>query len=245
MKLTKSIYLIGSSCMGLSEPGDCNVYAVESRGDILLIDCGLAPDPGCLLQNLRKDGLDPGRIRGLLLTHVHPDHAGALPALQEMGIPVYCSRTGAQILREGLADFYPLDTLPDSPVKAFFAGTPRGTADRILREGDVVTVGDLTLEALEAPAHSPDSLCFLLKLGDEKHLFTGDTLFYPGQINYFTGVLSCVDGYPEVLRKLADIAPDGLYPGHALFTVARGQNCTRSALEWINKGVLPPLKSYS
>lgn len=245
MKLTDHIYLVGSSCMGLSHQGDCNVYAVESRGDIALIDCGLDPSGLDILQNMVRDGLDPSRIRCLLLTHIHPDHAGAVPAFQKMGIPVFCSQTAAQVLRDGLEAYYSLHTLPDSPTKAFFTGTPRAEADRILHGGDRIALGDLTLQVISAPAHSPDSVCYLLELGEKKHLFSGDTLFYPGHINYFSGTLSCVSGYPEVIETLARTAPDGLYPGHALFTVDRAQNCTQTALESIQKGVLPPLKPYS
>lgn len=245
MKLTEHIYLVGSGCMGLSAQGDCNVYAVESRGEILLIDSGLDPDPSRILQNLAADGLNPSAIRGLLLTHVHPDHAGGLPALQKQGIPVLCGNLSARILREGLSTFYPLHTLPESPFRTFFEGTPRAAADRILEDGESVPVGDLSLQMIAVPAHSPDSVCYLLRMGEEAHLFTGDTLFYPGHINYFSSVLSQADGYPEVIRRLAAISPDGLYPGHALCTITRGRQCTDSALEWIQKGVLPPLKPYS
>lgn len=245
MKLTDHIHLIGSSCMGLSEPGDCNVYAVESRGRILLVDSGLSPDPRRLLENLAGDGLDPGNIQGLLLTHVHPDHAGAVPAFRELGVPILCGSLSARVLREGLEAVYPLHTLPDSGFRRFFAGTPRAEADRILEDGEEIALGDLRLKLIATPAHSPDSVCYLLRIGETAHLFTGDTLFYPGHVSYFSGVLSRVDGYPEVLQRLARLRPDGLYPGHALCTVARGQNCTESALEWIRQGVLPPMKPYS
>lgn len=245
MKLTEHIHLVGSGAMGLSGAGDCNVYAIESRGQILLIDSGLSPDPGAILENLKKDGLDPKNIRGLLLTHAHPDHAGALPAFREMSVPILCGEVSAEVLRRGLSNYYPLETLPDSGFRRFFAGTPRAEADRILKDGDRVTVGELTVQAHFLPAHSPDSMCYSLKLGEALHLFTGDTLFYPGHVSYFTSVLSRVEGYPEVIRRLAAMAPEGLYPGHAMFTVARAQQCTDSALEWIEKGVLPPLKPYS
>lgn len=245
MKITEHIYLAGSGCMGLSAPGDCNIYAVESGGEILLIDCGLHPTQERLLDNLREDGLNPDRIRGVLLTHIHPDHSGGVPFFQKMGIPVMGSGESDRVLRRGIREVYQMDRLPPSGFRDFFCGTPRGKLDRILQPGEHIRFGALELEMIPTPAHTVDSVCYLLRLGEKKHLFTGDTLFYPGHINYFVSPLSCVECYPETIRKLAELAPDGLYPGHALFMVDGAQRCTQTALEAIERGVLPPLKPYS
>ena len=245
MKLTDHIHLIASGGMGISPAGDCNAYAVESRGDILLIDCGLSPDPAAILKNLEADGLDPRNIRGLLLTHVHPDHAGAVPAFQQMGIPVLCGEVSARVLRRGVAATYSLEVLPDEGTRRFFAGTPTAEADRILQPEERIPVGDLELRAHFIPAHTPDSVCYSLRIGDKLHLFTGDTLFYPGHINYFPGNLSRPEGYPQAIRTLAAMNPEGIYPGHAMFTIARGSNCTASALRAVEQGLLPPIKPYS
>ena len=245
MRLREHIHLVARGGMGLSGAGDCNVYAIESQGDILLIDCGLSPDPEKILCNLREDGLDPGNIRGVLLTHVHPDHAGAVPAFQKMGVPILCGDVSARILREGLSSYYRMDTLPDSGFHRFLAATPQAEADRILEDGEEIQVGDLKVQMHVLPAHTPDSVCYSLKLGRDLHLFTGDTLFYPGHINHFAYPLSLAAGYPEVIRRLAAMAPEGLYPGHAMFTVARAKQCTDAAMECIKNGTLPPTKSYS
>jgi glyoxylase-like metal-dependent hydrolase (beta-lactamase superfamily II) len=47
--------------------------------------------------------------------------------------------------------------------------------DRLLKQGEDITVGDLTLRCLHVPGHTPDHLCYLV--GDA--VFTGDTLFMP------------------------------------------------------------------
>lgn len=245
MKLTEHIYLAGSSCMGISHSGDCNVYAVASGDDICLIDCGLSSSPERLFANLEADGLNPNHIRGVLLTHVHPDHAGALPALQKMGIPAIGPAAAAEVYRTGIRDYYRLEQIPPSGFRDFFCRTPSGTMDRILAPGEAFCVGNLRLEMIPAPGHSPDSVCYLLKIGEKKHLFTGDTLFYPGQISCFSSLLSDPAVYPDTLRRLAALRPDGLYPGHALFTVDRAWECTNRALEYVNNGNLPPQKSYS
>lgn len=245
MKLTEHVYLIGSGGMGLSAPGDCNVYAVADGKDILLIDCGLNPDPEKLLSNLEKDGLNPRNIRGVILTHVHADHVGALPAFRERGIPILASQEGGRVLQQGVRAYYQMEQLPPSGFWDFFCGAPVLEADALLSAWQEMAVGRQSLIVIPTPGHSPDSVCFLLREKGKKYLFTGDTLFYPGQINYFAGPLSRIDAYPSTIRTLAELKPDGLFPGHAMFTVDRGWLSTDSALACIESGTLPPMKSYS
>ncbi len=246
MKLTEHIFLAGSSCMGISESGDCNVYAVADGQQIYLIDCGLSPDPDRLLKNMEADGLDSRNLRGVLLTHVHPDHVGAVSAFREMGIPVLGGVKSADVLRLGIAGYYRLETrLPPSGFRDFLCGVGPERIDGVLLPGERLALDRCVLEMVPAPGHSPDSVCYLLRDGTKKHLFTGDTLFYPGHVNYFTWPLSCPDAYPRTISRLAAIRPDGLFPGHGLFTVDRGWQCTDQAKACIAAGTLPPLKPYS
>ncbi len=246
MKLTEHIFLAGSSCMGISESGDCNVYAVADGQQIYLIDCGLSPDPDRLLKNMEADGLNPRNLRGVLLTHVHPDHVGAVSAFRKMGVPVLGGVKSADVLRLGIAGYYRLETrLPPSGFRDFFCGVGPDRIDGVLLPGERLALDTCVLETVNAPGHSPDSVCYLLRDGTKKHLFTGDTLFYPGHVNYFTWPLSCPDAYPRTICRLAAIRPAGLYPGHGLFTVDRGWQCTDQAKACIAAGTLPPLKPYS
>jgi glyoxylase-like metal-dependent hydrolase (beta-lactamase superfamily II) len=87
------------------------------------------------------------RVRWILLTHTHPDHAPGAARL--------AARTGA-------------------PVLAFNRREPSVRVDRALRDGDVVTGRGYRLRVLHTPGHAPNHLCFLLE--EERVLFTGDTV---------------------------------------------------------------------
>jgi len=167
----------------LTGPGT-NSYLV---GDDDLV----AIDPGPLAES-HLDALarlTDGRLRYVLLTHRHADHAAAAAALAR--------RTGAAILscRE----------LPD-------AG-PVGE----LADGDVVRVGRFRLEAIATPGHASDHLCFLLEATPEvpRTLFTGDHVLGGTSVAVIPPD-GDMGAYLQSLRRLATLAPPPalLAPGH-------------------------------
>lgn len=78
-------------------------------------------------------------------------------------------------------------------------------------DDDVVDVGPTRLRAVHTPGHTSDHLCFLLE--PEHVLFSGDTVLGQG-----TSVVDPPDGdmgaYVRSLRKLRDLEPSAVYPGH-------------------------------
>lgn len=124
-----------------------------------------------------------------LLTHGHYDHADGANALAgQLNIPIYISEKEISLYR------------PDCPLL-------KTTKDR-----QKIMVGDLAIECLHTPGHSPGCQCFLLS----GHLFSGDTLFVNA-----CGRCDLPGGNPQqmyrtlyhVLGQLPDETV--LYPGHA------------------------------
>lgn len=70
------LYVVGSGTALPSAGRDNTSLAVSAPGGLWLIDCG-----GSAYQKLLRLGLDPLRLRGVFLTHSHPDHIYGLPAL--------------------------------------------------------------------------------------------------------------------------------------------------------------------
>ncbi|MFT3662131.1 MAG: MBL fold metallo-hydrolase [Gordonia sp. (in: high G+C Gram-positive bacteria)] len=169
-------------------PMDNNVYVVTdtATGRRLLIDA--ANDPDSILALL--DAL-PGELTQIVTTHGHADHWQALEAVDAATrVP-----TAA-----GAAD------APELPV----------APDRLLHDGDTLSVGDLTLDVIHLVGHTPGSVALALtEAGGRVHLFTGDSLF-PGGVGktWQPGDFEILLG--DVETKLFGRYGDDtvVYPGH-------------------------------
>ncbi len=139
---------------GLSEIGK-NLTAIEYEDDIIMIDCGLGfpdddmlgvdlviPDVSYLEKNQEK-------IRGLVITHGHEDHIGAIPyVLQEMNIPViYGTRLTLGILKNKLAEH----TLPEDPNL------------QCVSAGDTVKLGVFEVEFIRVNHSIADACCLAIR----------------------------------------------------------------------------------
>ena len=86
--------------------------------------------------------------------------------------------------------------------------------DHIVRDGDVFTAGNMTVEALHTPGHTPGSSCYIVSQGEEKLLVSGDTLFARsiGRTDLAGGD---ADAMTKSLARLAAIPGDmPVLPGH-------------------------------
>jgi len=88
---------------GLGEIG-MNCLALEQRGEVLVVDCGVAFDArGLGVDVVHPDfsALDGYRVTGVVITHGHEDHIGAIPYfLKRFDVPVYGSRYALGLVRE-------------------------------------------------------------------------------------------------------------------------------------------------
>ncbi len=175
---------------GLGDVGR-NMASFEVNGEILLIDCGvLFPDenhPGVDLilpgLHLLADRLDD--IVGLVLTHGHEDHIGAVPYLlrRRPDIPIFGSRLTLALLREKLKEH-----------------RLRHTDFREMAEGSATKVGAFDLEFLAVNHSIPDALAVHVTTVAGNVLHTGD--FKMDQLP--------LDGRLTDLRGFARIGEAGL-----------------------------------
>jgi ribonuclease J len=118
---------------GVGEVGK-NITVIEAAGDILVVDCGLAfPEPEMLgidlvIPDVSYLAEHRDRVRGIVLTHGHEDHTGALPyVLPKLpGTPIYATRLTEGLVQGKLREHKLLDSTPlhvVEPGREFAVGT--------------------------------------------------------------------------------------------------------------------------
>jgi glyoxylase-like metal-dependent hydrolase (beta-lactamase superfamily II) len=176
------------------------VYLVGDRetGEAVAIDP--AYDIGALLDILAADDM---RLVGSLATHYHADHVGG--------------SLGGMAHISGIADLLERAQVPihvQADESPWVQRSTEVSADDLVehQSGDVVKVGEIEIELIHTPGHTPGSQCFLV---DGRKLVAGDTLFLQG-----CGRTDLPGGSPEQLyesltTKLAKVPDEAvLYPGH-------------------------------
>ncbi|MCX6045210.1 MAG: MBL fold metallo-hydrolase [Chloroflexi bacterium] len=245
MKLTNDVHVVGSGRLGFGISGalDCHVYLINGGNELALIDTGmgLPGDFEQILANIRDDGLDPKRIRKIILTHYHCDHIGAAQeAYQRLDAEVIASRIAAPAIRSGeeravaldvakAAGFYPLDYhLPPCPVT------------REVSEGDRITVGDYTLNVWDTPGHSDGHLSFTMQGSDRTYLIGADLVFWGGKI-VLQNIHDCrIDAYAKSVLKMAALDFDALLPGHLQISLSGGKAHVEQAAAAFKQLGVPP-----
>ncbi len=139
-----------------------NCFIVTAGKEAIVIDPGGNPEK--IIPAILKTGCS---VSAIVLTHGHSDHIAALFEVQEA--------TGAElIVHHADADFLE----GRGPVSSQFGisyHTPQ-PPDRLLRDGDIITLEEHKFTVIHSPGHTPGSICLLTGT----LLFSGDTLLRHG-----------------------------------------------------------------
>jgi len=224
VKIADRVYLVGSGKFGmeLSDPTDCNVYLLDGGEQCALIDAGGGVDPERIEANIAAAGFGMDRIKTLILTHAHADHAaGAAYFERTYGMEVVAAADAAAWLESGDMDKTSLRHAQRGGVYPPDFAFPACRISRKVREGDLVAVGDLALRVLDSPGHSRGHICLLWDEGERRSLFAGDTVFAGGKV-VIQNVWDCIiDEYAATVAKLHGLRADRLFPGHGPFLLSR------------------------
>ena len=242
VQLHENVKLVGSGELGLSHYLDCHVYLLHDGDEYALIDAGSGVESERLLGNLSAAAGDLSRIRLLLLTHCHGDHASGVHALREhCDFRVASSPWEIEMLERGSDEDLGL-------VQARFARTyppdyklTHSRGDIALGHRDQLKVGNLTVEAIHTPGHTRGSVCYEVTTGSGVLLFSGDTVFWSGLIQLLNTPGSDIGEYRRSVQALAGRGIDCLFPGHGLWVLRHGQAHIDEMLYYFRRSAVPPM----
>jgi ribonuclease J len=173
---------------GLGEIGK-NMTLIEYGGDILIVDCGFAfpgddlpgvdyvlPDFSYVIKNKEK-------IRGVVVTHGHEDHIGALSyLLKEINPPIYSARLTIGLIEGKLREH----------------GLLRGAQLNTVKAGDIVKLGAISCEFIAVNHSIPDAFALAITTPAGIIVHTGD---YKIDYTPIDGVMINLARFGELGRK--------------------------------------------
>lgn len=175
----------------------CYLVGDENTGEGLFIDP--ADEADRLFSEAKLHGIK--EIKYIVNTHSHVDHV--------MGNKEMKRRTGAKIvIHEKDAKF--LTRIPHDLLMMFRA-EPSPPADVLVKEGDLIEVGDVRMKVIHTPGHSPGGI----SLYTDGIVFTGDTLFV-GSVGRTDFPESSWEVMESSIRNKLYTLPEEtiVYPGH-------------------------------
>ncbi len=241
MKIVTGIYLVGAGMLGLSHPNDSYIYLLDGGSECALIDAGVGLGIERIFANIEEEGFDPAKIKKVILTHTHADHAGGCKGIrEELGCTILVPAHEVSLLEKGTDEELGLVLAKESGIYSRDYLFPHCSADDAVSNGDTIEVGELQLKAIHIPGHSPGSTCYLLEKGGKHILFSGDVVFYEGEIGLLNYWGSNLADYRSYINRLAGLSVDVLLPGHKLFTLREGQQHIDRAISALKKLWVPP-----
>jgi hydroxyacylglutathione hydrolase len=183
---------------------NCYIVSDEKSREAMVVDPG--DETGKIADLIDAKKLKVGFI---VCTHAHFDHMGGVSAVKE--------KTGAQIVlhKDDLGIYL---SAGKHAVSWGLKITQPPEPDRLVKEGDMLTLGTLRFEVLSTPGHSPGGIC----LFGEGVLITGDTVFAGsvGRTDLYGGDM---ESLKRSFARIMSLPPEtAILPGHGTpSTVAR------------------------
>jgi metallo-beta-lactamase class B len=150
VKLFDNLYYMGYT--------DIGAWAITTSDGIILLDTLNNPQEAeeIMVADMKKMGLDPSTIKIAIIGHGHFDHFGGAPYFQQHGVPIALTAI----------DWDLIERVPPNQ-NAQQAARPRPKRDRILTDGQKITVGDTTVTILAQPGHTEGSIGILFPVKEK------------------------------------------------------------------------------
>lgn len=140
-----------------------NMYLIKDGADYIAIDAGIRKKD--IKDEFKKLGIDPERVRAVLLTHSDADHAGGISLFEKADI--FLSGKEEQLINGETGRF-------------LWFGNKLDARNYKLLDDKEIKVDEIRVLPISNPGHTPGSVSYLV---NEKYLFTGDALrLYNGSV---------------------------------------------------------------
>lgn len=224
MQVTKVSPLPGSACI-----------LISTQQKAALVDSGFSFCADKMIENI-KSVLGSRPLDYILLTHSHYDHASGSGRcrLAYKDVKVAASEYAAKILSKPSA-LSVICEMNESAAKYYGAENPEDkpgdlSVDMVLREGDVIDMGDVTLRVMEAQGHT--KCCISFYVPQNKTLISCETLgACSKEQSVAPGFLVSYEMSVNYMKRVIDMDIEGLLVSH--FGVLRGNSCR----EFLNRAL--------
>lgn len=234
-KVIGNVYYVGTT-------GVSSWLITTPRGHFLL-DGALPQTPPQIIANIKALGFDIHDVKYLLNSHAHFDHAGGLAALQRAsGATMVASAADRGILETGRIAFGPTSNISVPPVRV----------DRVVGQGDRLSLGGVTLTAHITPGHSPGCTSWSMDVrGDDgmlHHAFFHCSTTTGGQKLVPESYPGMVADYRATFAYMRTVKADIFLANHAnFFNLAdkRGRQIAGDANAFVDAGGLQAFNAQS
>jgi metallo-beta-lactamase class B len=195
-------------------PGGVSSWLITTPDGHFLIDTTFEDCVPQICANVETLGFRVADIKWLLSSHAHVDHTGGHAAMQRRtGAQIVASAADARLLETGGAeDFspFPKDLLAYAPVKA----------DRIVKDGETVSLGGVTLTAHLTPGHTKGATTWTMPLKDGERtyhavFFSSVSIAEPTPLLNNPLYPAIADDYAATFKRLRTLPCDILLAPHA------------------------------
>ena len=198
MKVSEKVHLIRKEFYVTQEVKRyINIYLIVGK-DCYLVDSGVADSESLIAEYLESIGRKLTDIKGVFLTHAHPDHAGAAAEIKKLtGCKIYAPHQEISWIEDIKKQF------AERPIPNFSKLLSESVkVDQPLYDGDTIQLEDvITIKALSTPGHSHGSMSYVL---NKEILFTGDAIPMKNDLPIFVDFKESIQSL-ERIGKLPEI----------------------------------------
>lgn len=186
----------------------CNVYLIYDAGEWLLIDVGFQDTADEILELIRQLDFPFSTCKTVIATHADVDHIQGLAHFKQA---LKTTVTGHRLAAEALANGDLVKTFAVIDAQNIHMEMPPVQFERLVDEGDVVTVGNQSLEVWHTPGHTDSQLSF--RLGNL--LMSGDNIYRDGCVGAIDAHHgSDIPAFIRSLKRIRSSDVEWLLPSH-------------------------------